>query len=161
MHMGFSTSDSVPAATVCLTPATPDDSDRLFAIKRAAFRMYSELDGGWDEEEERQRHDARFASMLFRKIVVGESVVGFIATQRRGDALRVSQLMILPEHQGRGYGRDVMLHVLQEANAEGLPVALRVLKVNPRAHEFYRALGFVARDETAQHFELLWVGETQ
>jgi len=60
-------------------------------------------------------------------------------------------LFLVPEHQGKGIGRKCMLLVINEARQLGLPIRLRVLKVNPRALTFYQRLGFVRTGETDTH----------
>ena len=63
----------------------------------------------------------------------------------------VIQLFLLPEHQGRQIGRRCMLLIMEEARQLGLPVRLRVMKVNPRALAFYERLGFTCTGETDTH----------
>ena len=58
---------------------------------------------------------------------------------------------ILPEYQNRGVGSAVIRDVLAQAQAEGLPVGLQVLKVNP-ARRLYERLGFNVVGETATHY---------
>jgi GNAT superfamily N-acetyltransferase len=70
--------------------------------------------------------------------------------------VKVNQLFLLPEHQGQGIGRRCMLAVMEEARGLGLPVRLRVLKVNPRALAFYGRLGFVRTGETDSHDLMEW-----
>ena len=45
-----------------------------------------------------------------------------------------------------------MLVIMEQRNSLGLPVRLRVLKVNARAVTFYKRLGFEITDETDTHF---------
>ena len=48
-----------------------------------------------------------------------------------------------PEHQGKGIGSNCMFLIMEEARQSGLPVRLRVLKVNVRALAFYQRRRFV------------------
>jgi ribosomal protein S18 acetylase RimI-like enzyme len=50
-----------------------------------------------------------------------------------------------------------MPRVMQEARQLGLPVRLRVMKVNARALAFYERLGFVRTGGTATHHTMEWV----
>jgi GNAT superfamily N-acetyltransferase len=61
---------------------------------------------------------------------------------REPRGLTVNQLFLLPEYQGQDIGRRCLRLVMDEARRLGLPVRLRVLKVNPRALAFYQRLGF-------------------
>lgn len=118
------------------------DSEFAYRVKKATLAGYVRQVWGWDEEEQRRLHQRRFATQDFRVIVVSGVDVGVIALSCRPDCLKVNQLLVLPEYQGKGVGTACMKDVLEEAAASGLPVRLQVLKVNRRAVEFYRRLGF-------------------
>ncbi|MDP3062545.1 MAG: GNAT family N-acetyltransferase, partial [Chloroflexota bacterium] len=72
------------------------------------------------------------------------------------DCVKVNQLFVLPEHQGKGIGHRSMLLIIEEARQLGLPVRLRTLKVNPRALAFYQRLGFMRTGETDTHDLMEW-----
>jgi ribosomal protein S18 acetylase RimI-like enzyme len=74
-----------------------------------------------------------------------------MAVELAPDCLKVNQLFLLPEHQGKEIGRRCMLLIMEEARQLRLPVRLRVMKVNPRALAFYQRLGFVRTGETDTH----------
>lgn len=134
-----------------LRAANPDDSEFAYCTKRAAFREYVEQVWGWDEEEQRQLHEQRFAAQDFRVISLAGTDVGIMAAVVAPDCVKVNQLFLLPGHQGQGIGRRCMSLIMEEARRLGLPVRLRVLKVNPRAQTFYQGLGFVRTDQTDTH----------
>ena len=136
-----------------LTLRKADQSDSKFAFfaKQAAFREYAEKVYGWDEAEQLQLHERRFGTQDFRVISLSGKDVGIIALVVEPDGVKVNQLFILPEHQGKGIGRKCMLLIIEEARQLELPVRLRVLKVNPRALAFYEKLGFVHKGETNTH----------
>jgi GNAT superfamily N-acetyltransferase len=120
-------------------------------VKRATFKEYVEQVWGWDEAEQQHLHAQRFAAQNISIISVAGTDVGIIATATASDCLHVHQLFILPEHQGKGIGRQCMLLIMEEARRLGLPVRLRVLKVNSRALAFYERLGFTRTHETDTH----------
>lgn len=72
------------------------------------------------------------------------------------DCVKVNQLFLLPEYQGKDIGRRCMLLIMEEARELGLPVRLRVMKVNPRALAFYQRLGFMRTGETNTHDLMEW-----
>jgi len=149
---------------VDLREAVPGDSELAYSIKKAAFRRYVDQVWGWADEEQRRLHKERFASHQVQIVHAAGADVGVLATELREDCLSLHQLFILPEYQGRGIGRDCMDHVMRAAALRGLPVRLRVLKVNPRARVFYERLGFACTGETATHHTLEWAAcpdETQ
>ncbi len=139
---------------VKLRPATPADSEFAYQTKKAAFSAYVDHVWGWDEAEQRQLHAQRFAAQEFRVIHESGADVGILAIVREPDCVKVNQLFILPEFQGRGFGRACMLRVIDDARVAGLPVRLRVLKANPRALAFYQRLGFRETGDTETHIVL-------
>lgn len=136
-----------------LTLRKADLSDSAFAyhIKRAAFKEYVEQVRGWDEDEQQQLHARRFRKHDFRIINSNGIDVGIMAVTAASDCVHVHQFFLLPEYQSKGIGRECMSLVLEKARQLGLPVRLRVLKVNPRALAFYQRLGFARTGETDTH----------
>ena len=131
--------------------ATPADSEFAYQARKGAFRAYVEMTTGWDEAEQRQVHGRRFAEHEFRVIQVFGADVGILALGREPNCVKVNQLFILPEYQGRRIGELCMQRVIDDAVGKGLPIRLRVLKVNPRALAFFRRLGFESEGESETH----------
>lgn len=125
-----------------LRPATTRDSQFVYEVKKKALGEYVGQVWGWDEDEQRRLHQRRFASQDFRVIVVAGADVGVLALSHEAGCLRVNQLLLLPEYQDKGVGTAIMRQVLDDATRSRQPVRLQVLKVNHRAVEFYRRLGF-------------------
>jgi ribosomal protein S18 acetylase RimI-like enzyme len=146
--------------SLTLRTAGPDDGEFAFDVKRAAFKEYVAQVHGWDEAEQRRLHDQRFGSQEFRIIHVAGTDVGIMAVDVAPDRVRVNQLFLLPEHQGRGIGRACMLRIMEEARQLGLPVRLQVMKVNPRALAFYERLGFTHVGSTETHDQIEWDGQS-
>ena len=134
--------------------ARPTDSEFVFTTKEAAFREYVEQVWGWDDSDQRELNDRRFGSQDVRIIRSGEVDVGFMATSRSFNTLKVDQLYILPEYQGRGIGSACMTGIMEEAEIEQRSIGLQVLKVNVRGIAFYRRLGFAVVGESATHLQL-------
>jgi GNAT superfamily N-acetyltransferase len=145
-----------PATCVpTLRTASANDSEFAFAVRETAFARYAELAVGWCETEERRLHARRFNAHDFRIITAAGVDVGVLAVRIETDHMKVNQLFILPEHQGKGMGAVCMQIVLDEARRLGLPVRLRVLKGNPRALAFYLRVGFCVAGETDTHILLV------
>jgi GNAT superfamily N-acetyltransferase len=134
-----------------LRNARPEDSEFAYCVKRAAFREYVEKIWGWDEDEQRKLHEQRFRTQDFQIISLAGRDIGIMAMVVEPDCLRLNQLFLLPEHQGKSIGRDCMQMIMEEAHRMGLPVRLRILKVNPRALAFFQRLGFTLTGETDTH----------
>jgi ribosomal protein S18 acetylase RimI-like enzyme len=137
--------------TPTMRKARPEDREFAYRVREASFRDYVEKVEGWDEVEQRRLHERRFAAQDFRIVSVAGTDVGVVAMVVTPDCLKVNQLLVLPEHQGRAIGRHCMLALMDEARRLGVPVRLRVMKVNPRACAFYERLGFRRTGETETH----------
>lgn len=135
-----------------LRKAGQGDKDFAYQVKRAAFREYVEQVWGWEEDEQRKLHDRRFRPEDFLIINLDGTDVGTMWSALDSDCVHVNQLYSLPEHQGQGIGRRCMLMAIDWGSELGLPVRLRVLRVNPRAAAFYEGLDFTITGETDTHF---------
>jgi len=148
--------DPAPIA-LTLRKAVAQDCDFCYLTKRAAFRRYVELaTGRWDEVEQRRMHEQRFREFDFRIVNAGDIDVGFMAVTRAPDSLTLHHIFFLPEHHSRGIGRRCMAIVMEEARALGVPLRLRVLKVNPRAYALYQRVGMFRYGETDTHHLMEW-----
>jgi ribosomal protein S18 acetylase RimI-like enzyme len=134
-----------------LRKATAADSQFAYRTKKAAFKKYVEKVWGWDEEEQRQLHEKRFASQDFQVIQVSGIDVGILAIVQQPGCLKVNQMYIQPEYQNRGIGAECMMRIIEDAAALKLPIRLQVLKVNLRAVKFYQRLGFRSIGESDTH----------
>jgi ribosomal protein S18 acetylase RimI-like enzyme len=144
-----------------LREAVPADSEFVFEVRREAFREYVDLDEKWNDARELERHRERFGRQRFRVIAIGGTDVGYIATALYPRAtatypasLYLHQLMLLPSFQSRGIGSDVLRLLAAEAHALGMPMRLRVLRVNPRALAFYLGAGCEVVGESDSHISL-------
>jgi ribosomal protein S18 acetylase RimI-like enzyme len=140
-----------------LRKATTSDSEFAYRTKKAAFRQYVELVWGWDEEQQRQLHERRFAAQKFSVIQLSGVDVGIMAIVREPDCVKLNQLLILPEHQSKGIGAACTMQVIEDAAASELPVRLQVLKVNRRAIAFFQRLGFESIGESDTHVLMEWL----
>jgi GNAT superfamily N-acetyltransferase len=134
-----------------LQSATLENSEFAYQTKKMAFKEYVDKVWGWDEDEQRKLHENRFSSQDFQIIKHGDDHVGIIAVMRDSESVKVNQMFILPEHQGKGIGTVCLNLILGEAKQLNLPIRLRVLKVNTRAQDFYARMGFTVSDEIETH----------
>jgi ribosomal protein S18 acetylase RimI-like enzyme len=114
-----------------IRPARPEDRALLFGL--------AALD---------RDADARTLGVLEEETVFVADLegapAGYVALERDGDAARIDQLFVSPEHEAQGVGRQLLEY------AEGYAIAgqARTLRVvvdsaDARAVGFYRARGFV------------------
>ena len=129
----------------------PEDSEFAFQTKKAALGPYVAQVWGWDDRVQREQHARRYATQNVEIVECSGQDVGLIATVRNSDELVLNQLFILPPHQGKGIGTACMLRLIDEARTSGIPIRLRVLKVNIRGVAFYENLGFARVGEIDTH----------
>ena len=135
-----------------LRPAQDGDFEFLFRLRAAALGPYVAQIWGWDEGEQRQRFARGFVASRYH-VVHQNDDIGAIEVERREHELCLSNIALLPEHQGKGIGTALIRSVIAEADQEQLPVVLQVFKVNP-ARRLYQRLGFVTMGETATHYRM-------
>ena len=134
--------------------ARTSDSEFIFTVKKAAYREYVEQVWGWDDNYQRERHSREFTSHNFHIIQFCGTDVGFFITSSTSDTLKVNQIFILPEYQGRGIGSACMTRIIDNANLEQRVVVLQVLKVNTRGIALYKRLGFTIVGEDSVYFQM-------
>ncbi len=144
------------AGELVLRRCAEDDSAFAFAMRKAAFRVYVDKSGGWDDRKERQRHERNFALYDYRVIRFQGADCGIMTLDLTSECLKLNQIFIAPEYQGHGIGERCMSLLFGEARRLGLPIRLRVMKVNPRAAALYERLGFAVVDETETHTIMQW-----
>lgn len=135
-------------------PALMSDDRFLYRLMQEAIGPYVAILWGWDEDFQQERWTRVFNPSRWQLIASGEEDVGGLELEYRPDELYVANLLISPEHQRRGTGTAVMQGILSTTHAQGKPVRLQVLKVNP-ARAWYARLGFVEEGETETHYVML------
>ena len=139
-----------------LRPATYDDLGFLTNVFLQALRAAVEAArGGWDEARERDQFEKQLSLETTHVIRVGEQEVGFLTVVPRSNEVELHTLCVLPRFQGCGIGGAVTQQILHSALATETPVALSVLKANPRARALYERLGFCAVAESEHHIRLV------
>ena len=133
-------------------PATAADAAFVYHLHRSTMQDYvAQTWGEWNEELQARMFTQWFEPAQLQIVVVDGQDVGLISVERRPAELFLSTIEILPEYQNRGVGRAVIRDILARAQAEGVPVGLQVLKVNP-ARRLYERLGFSLVGETTTHY---------
>lgn len=95
----------------------------------------------------------------FQVILRGLRTEQVIQPPKRGVAL-IYQLAVSPRCQGRGVGRQLIAHLVQQAQNRGVATAgLEVAEQNPRARALYESLGFtpVAQRNSELRSKYGWV----
>ncbi|WP_204376916.1 GNAT family N-acetyltransferase [Aquitalea pelogenes] len=123
-------------------PASAADFDALLALRLRALRVSLEALGRYDPVRARQRFADHFQPEYCRHIVVNGQRVGCVSLKPAEDGLLIDQFYLQPAWHGRGLGSQVLQALLAEADEQGLPVQVEVLK-GSRANGFYQRQGFV------------------
>ena len=141
-----------------LRQATVEDTKFLWDVFHIAMKDYiTQTRGEWNE----QREESQFRDQLdlsAAQVIRSKNLeVGFIMAPIKDNARWIHTICIVPEHQNRGIGTEVVRSVIAEAETQNMPLYLSVLKVNP-ARRLYERLGFVVFEETEHHFRMKFRG---
>jgi ribosomal protein S18 acetylase RimI-like enzyme len=144
--------------TVRLRPLTAEEYPAFLAASKAGYAEGIEVHGGQTHEAAQQKAEADFPAVLplgldtpghfiFTVEAAGVAVGRLWLADRQIAGRRVLYIYdvsILPEHQGRGYGRAAMQLAEAEARARGIGrIELNVFGGNDVARGLYRSLGYV------------------
>ncbi len=138
-------------AGLTLRPSTEEDAAFLYDTLKATMEDYVRQTWGWNEQDQQARFRATFEPGKDHVVLLDGQPIGVFCTERGEDEVFIDKIYILPAYQRRGIGTHLITTVQNEAFAQGLPVALRVLKVNP-ARQLYGRLGFEQVDETESSY---------
>ncbi|NPT44601.1 GNAT family N-acetyltransferase [Paraburkholderia sp. 1N] len=142
---------SVQEPDLTLRPALEADERFLFQLRKATMTEHLvRVDEPTDDAQHRARLRYRYDAA--RVICIDGAPAGLLKAYRTETEWFVMQLQIAQAHQGRGIGERALRTVLHAAQADALPVTLKVLKGNP-AKRLYDRLGFeiVGEDEKEFH----------
>ncbi|MEN4010436.1 MAG: GNAT family N-acetyltransferase [Bellilinea sp.] len=134
-----------------LRPANEQDFDFLWQVHCAALKPYIQQTWGWDEEFQKRYLREHFNPQHSQIIRYMGAEVGMLSVEETSLGIVLSKIEVLPEYQGLGIGTTLIRELLERAVTRGLPVSLRVLKINP-ACQLYLRLGFSVVGETDTHF---------
>jgi ribosomal protein S18 acetylase RimI-like enzyme len=125
------------ADALALRPARDDDAETLIRVTAAAF--------GDPEEETRSFLPPllRAANRRFWVITLAGEPIGAIATVWSGGTVGITTFGIVPEHRGKGYGRQILVELIDILLAEDWQqIMIEVEVENLNALGLYHASGF-------------------
>ena len=117
-----------------------DDESLLFSLARESFGTRE----SWSDDEALRslETDTVFVAEL------GGDRAGYVAIERRGDTVRIEQLLVSPRHEHEGIGNQLVDYVEGLAISEGATrLEIVVEPDNLRAREFYVRRSFVPGGE--------------
>jgi ribosomal protein S18 acetylase RimI-like enzyme len=136
---------------IALRPANEKDADFLWELHSVVLKPYVAATWGWDEEFQYRYFNEHFNPNRNQIIRYMGSEVGVMSIEETAHGYVLSTIEIMPQYQGLGIGTALIRDLLEKAATRGLPVSLRVLKVNP-ACQLYLRLGFLVVGETETHY---------
>lgn len=134
-----------------LRPATLEDEDLLWNLHCLAVKPHVEQVWGWDEAFQRRYFRDHFSPSNSQVILYEGREAGVITVEENQLGYILSNIELFPQYQGLGIGTTLIKELLAKAERQGLPVSLRVLKINP-ARQLYLRLGFSVIGETETHY---------
>ncbi|HEX2076897.1 MAG TPA: GNAT family N-acetyltransferase [Longimicrobium sp.] len=140
-------------ARLTTRPSLESDREFAYAVKRAALGPYVAQTWGWDEAEQQAWHAADWQLRRPDIIVLDGEDVGTVQYVRRQRGYHLGEFYLLPAHQRRGIGSRLLRRMLDRADAEGVPVRLEVIRINP-AKSLYERHGFRVYGETETHYQM-------
>lgn len=132
---------------IVLTPTQPGDAEALVVLRIEAMRDSLLRIGRFDPLRARTRFLSGYSPQQTRHIETQGQRVGFVVVKSEADAVLLDHLYIHPDYQGRCIGAAVLAHVIEEADALGLPVRVGALRGSD-ANRFYLHHGFRLIEET-------------
>lgn len=149
-----------------LRPAEPHDAP--FLIRLYASTIEPELAAmPWTAAQkeafvshqsaaQRQSYESRYPDARQEIIVLEGRPVGRFWVGRDSVQLRLLDITLLPEGQGRGIGSALIRELQAEARATGKVVRHCVFKLNDGARRLYQRLGFVTIEDLGAHELMEW-----
>ena len=123
-----------------LRPISHSDLDWAYGLHKEAVGVYVAETWGWDEAFQRQMFVDRFS--LRREVIqVGREDVGVLIVDERPDELYLELVELTSSWQNRGLGTEILRWLLRRAEELQRPLALHVLRANPRAIRLYEREG--------------------
>jgi len=146
------------AREIELRQATSDDVTFLWDVFRVSMKDYiTQTRGEWDERREESQFRNQLDLLTTQVVHANNLAVGFIMALVKDGASWIHTICIVPEHQRKGIGTEVLHRVIAQAKEQKMSLYLNVLKVNP-ARRLYERLGFGVIEETKHHFRMKFHG---
>jgi diamine N-acetyltransferase len=125
-------------AEIELREITSDTLRDIFDLKVAPEQL------AYVAPNDRSIAEAHFEpNAWFRGIYAGDVAVGFVSLWRQPPEFWVWRFMIDATQQGKGYGRDAMKLIVEEARKDGVDeIKLSFHPGDDSPHAFYERLGF-------------------
>jgi ribosomal protein S18 acetylase RimI-like enzyme len=133
-----------------------DERDFFFAVRRGAFRAYSEAAfGSWNDVEQRGFADRDVDELPFEIVERDGTPIGYQLVERHSDHWFLDEIALAEGERGHGIGTELVTAIMTAARDAGMPLRLSVLEVNP-AQRLYARLGFRVTRVEPPRIKLEW-----
>ena len=135
--------------------AHQSDSPSVLHLSREGLRPYVEAVWGWDDTDQRRRHDEWWCPSNILIFERGGEVVAFLHITETDGAFDIGRLVVNAELRGRGTGSAIVRRVQDVARTEDRDVVLQVIDGNP-AVRLYERLGFTRTHVDGPKTHMRW-----
>lgn len=143
-----------------LIPATSEDYDFIYEVKKNASIKYVEANfGAWDENLQKE-FLKKFIETYKEKlqiITLNDNKIGFYHGETlESGGFEIVNICIIPEYQGKGIGTEILKDVMEKHKNQNIHV--RYFKQNP-VGKLYSRLGFEPYNETDYHYQMIKINK--
>ena len=136
--------------------ASQDDYEAVYKIKKDALQSYVEKTWGWNEEFQRNYHEKHFEPINLKIIEVKNEPIGSLKFIKEKDHIFLSELFIIQKYQSKKIGSRIINGYIKNAIVHRKTVKLQVLRINKRAVNLYKKLGFEIYEEDNVYFKMIY-----
>ncbi len=154
-----------------LRPATQEDYEDLVRVYASTRADELAQVTWWDDEQklafcraqydaQKGEYEARYPGSEYDVILVDGKTAGRIWVGRDEGEIRLLDIALLPEFQGRGHGAALVGALIEEARSTGRHLRHMVFMLNEGARRFYERLGFRVTGEFSGYLMMEWKPES-
>lgn len=136
--------------------ASQDDYEAAYKIKKDALQSYVEKTWGWNEEFQRNYHEKHFEPINLKIIEVKNEPIGSLKFIKEKDHIFLSELFIMQAYQSKKIGSRIIKDYIKKSIAEKKTVRLQVLRINERAVNLYKKLGFEIYEKDNVYYKMIY-----
>jgi len=150
--VGFRSANDADQQFLCtLYASTREDEMRLVDWPEAQINAFL----GMQFDAQHRYYREQFPAAAYLVVEQEGEAIGRIYVDRRADELRLIDIALIPEARNQGLGKALLMDLLDEGQAMGLPVRIHVERFNPAMHLYLR-LGFAPIEDQGVYQLLEW-----
>ena len=107
-------------------PAKPKDIEWLFSLHKKTLGPYVGQVYGWNDREQERMFNDRCLRQNDFIIQINHRKVGMISYVEEESCMKLLRIEIMPEHQRKGIGADVIQYIIGKSKSHHKRLELRV-----------------------------------